>query len=170
MEGKGERSSQAHHRRDGEEGQVGKNSLLLPACAAACPAEQTHVVQDQPPIHRAPVVPEGMRQPRQVVSVEHQDEGSPIGNRECRGRWPSAGFIHPECFGLLTDDYTLILAKPFATRLPNWPPGVAKMLRLAIRLPGLPTVGWQPLRPVLNTERAFAAVFRLSLSEFGRNL
>jgi hypothetical protein len=32
------------------------------------------------------------------------------------------------------------------------------------------TVGWQHLIPVLNTERAFAAVFRLSLSEFGRNL
>jgi phosphoribulokinase len=32
------------------------------------------------------------------------------------------------------------------------------------------TVGWQHRVPVLNTERAFAAVFRLSLSEFGMNL
>jgi hypothetical protein len=32
------------------------------------------------------------------------------------------------------------------------------------------TVGWQHLIPVLNTERAFAAVFRLSLSDYGRNL
>ena len=29
---------------------------------------------------------------------------------------------------------------------------------------------WQHLRPALNTERAFAAVFRLSLSDLGMNL
>ena len=32
------------------------------------------------------------------------------------------------------------------------------------------TVSWQHPSAVLNTERAFPAVFRLSLSEFGRNL
>jgi len=36
--------------------------------------------------------------------------------------------------------------------------------------PVIRTVGWQHLIRVLNTKRAFPAVFRLSLSEFGMNL
>jgi len=32
------------------------------------------------------------------------------------------------------------------------------------------TVSWQHPSAVLNTKRAFAAVFRLSLSDYGRNL
>ena len=36
--------------------------------------------------------------------------------------------------------------------------------------PVIRTVGWQHRIAVLNTEQAFTAVFRLSLSESGRNL
>jgi hypothetical protein len=46
----------------------------------------------------------------------------------------------------------------------------ASDVAIYVAKPVIWTVGWQHLFPVLNTERAFAAVFRLSLSEFGMNL
>ena len=108
------------------------------------------------------------------MTVEQQDEHCKIWNRgvqkDCLLLDSSIG----KCPWTLNGGYRIGFWQALRQGCHLGPPGLTKsalrVANLGARVANFPSRFGKPSRPVLNTERAFTAVFRLSLSDFGRNL